>query len=99
MAATLVAEILDYWAEHHNFEGANEPSRILFICYELLRAVDDSRAEAILHAVYRQIKEQADNIAEENRRRSFLENVQWNRSIVSLIAESARHGADGLGLA
>jgi tetratricopeptide (TPR) repeat protein len=67
----------------HALEGTDEPLRIYLSCYRVLRANRDPRARALLRTAYDLLQERAANIDDEQRRRSFLENVQPHREIVS----------------
>jgi hypothetical protein len=50
----------------------------------VLGAAGDPRAREVLEIAYLQLQERAAKIEEEALRRSFLENVPWNREIVKL---------------
>ncbi len=61
--------------------GAVEPLRILFTCYNSLKALADDRAREILERAYRLLQEQAARIADEPLRHSFLHNVPAHQAI------------------
>jgi tetratricopeptide (TPR) repeat protein len=78
-----VEEILSYLEAHPTLDGAYEPLRIYLTCHQILRAVEDPRAEEILDAAYRLLQERATKIDDEDLRRSYLENVAAHREIVA----------------
>jgi tetratricopeptide (TPR) repeat protein len=57
------------------------------VCYRVLRASEDPRADEVLEQAYGMLQKRAAQIEEEALRRSYLENVAVNREIV---AEHAR---------
>jgi hypothetical protein len=59
----------------------NEPLACALICYQVLRATGDPRAEPVLEIAWQQLQAQAATIDDETLRRSFLENVKVNRLI------------------
>lgn len=65
-------------------EGTDQPLRVYLSCFLVLRAANDSRAEKILETAYGMLKTRADGISDPSARRAFLENVTYNREILSL---------------
>ncbi|MBN1889682.1 MAG: tetratricopeptide repeat protein [Thermoflexales bacterium] len=59
-----------------------EPFRIYLSCYRALRANRSPQAQAILETAFKLLQERAEAIDDEERRRSFLENVTAHRQIV-----------------
>ncbi len=53
------------------------------VCYRVLRANGDPRADGILEQAYRMLQERAGKIEEETLRRSYLENVAAHREIAT----------------
>jgi hypothetical protein len=53
----------------------------------VLDAAGDSRAREVLEKGYAELQERANKITDEALRRSFLENVPWNRNLVKLWEE------------
>jgi hypothetical protein len=88
-----VGEILAYIEAHPALEGTLEPLRIYLTCTEVLRAVDDPRAEEVREAAYRLLQERAATIEDEGLRRSYLENVPYHREIVTLWEKQDRLSA------
>jgi tetratricopeptide (TPR) repeat protein len=64
------------------FTGAWELQRIYLTCYQVLKAAGDSRAEAILRRGYERLQASAATIKDDDRRRSFFENVSANRELL-----------------
>ena len=56
-------------------------------CYNVLLAVQDTRAREILSFAYRLLQERANKIDDKTLRRSYLENVAANREIATLWEE------------
>lgn len=76
-----VEEILSYLQEHR-LEGVEEPFRVYLTCLELLWATDDARGGALLDRAYRQLQDRAAKIADEDKRRTFLQEMPAHREIV-----------------
>jgi hypothetical protein len=53
----------------------------------VLDAAGDPRAREVLEKGYAELQERAEKITDEALRRSFLENVPWNRELVKLWEE------------
>jgi len=87
-----IEEILQY-LESNTLEGTDEPGRIYWTCYRVLRANQDPRARDLLETVHRLIQEKAAKISDEKKRRAFLENVATHREIVREFARPA--GGEG----
>jgi predicted ATPase/class 3 adenylate cyclase len=79
-----VEEILKHFADGGSLTGTWEPLRIRLVCYQVLAAVDDPRAEAVLNEAFDDLQERAARIMDANDRRSYLENVPWHREIVAV---------------
>ncbi len=61
--------------------GAEEPYQVYWICYEILRANADPRADSILAQARERLLDQASHIPEPELRRAFLENIPAHRRI------------------
>jgi hypothetical protein len=77
-----VREILDYLDAGSTLDGADEPFRIYWTCYQTLRANDDPRARAVLATTYQLLQARADQLSDDASRRSFLEQVPHHREIL-----------------
>jgi predicted ATPase/DNA-binding SARP family transcriptional activator/Tfp pilus assembly protein PilF len=80
-AQSQAEEILTY-LESNTLEGI-DPHQVYLICYQVLKANDDPRAQRVLSEGYRLLQEQAAKISDEETRRAFLENVAAHREIVA----------------
>jgi len=83
-AQTQVARIHEYLDAGNTLDGTEAPLRILLTCYQVFYACQDPRAQEILVAAHNQLQEQVAKLTNETARRSFLENVPWNREILRL---------------
>jgi predicted ATPase len=61
-----------------------KPSWIYLICYHVLEAADEPRATEVLVTAHRLLMNNAARTPDDRLRRSYLENVPWNREIVRL---------------
>jgi len=80
-ALRCIDEILGF-LESHTLEGTEEPIRVYLTCYQALTANQDPRAEELLNTAHRLLQERAAKIGDEEKRRSYLENVPAHREIV-----------------
>jgi predicted ATPase len=87
-AQALVEEILAH-LESHTLEGTEEPIRVYLTCYRVLTANQDPRARGVLNRAYNLLQERAAKIGDEEKRRSYLENVPAHREILQEFAETA----------
>ena len=69
-----------------------EPFRAYLVCYRVLQANGDPRAEEMLSTAHRILQEQAAKIADEELRHWFVENMVSRREIVEAWSERAREG-------
>ena len=67
--------------EQGNLDTAEEILKIRLICYEVLSAHDDPRAEQILEQAYTLLREKADEINDDDLREKFLNNIRVHRAI------------------
>ncbi|MFX1412052.1 MAG: tetratricopeptide repeat protein, partial [Promethearchaeota archaeon] len=67
----------------HALAGFGEPFQVPLTCYRVLHANRDPRAWDVLDTAYRLVQERAAGIEDEELRRSFLENVQVHRQIIT----------------
>lgn len=82
-ALNLIEGVLDY-LKGHELLGTDEPSRVYLICSEVLRASGDPRLKDILAAGYRFLQARAASIEDEGIRRTYLEQIPWNRQLLEL---------------
>lgn len=70
----------------NNLDGVNFPLHIYLICYDVLAALNDPRAEDVLTGAYDQLKKWANAIKDDALRESYL-SINHHRKIVELSAE------------
>lgn len=63
--------------------AADEPGHVYLVCYKALQATNDPRAKHVLQQGYEMVQELATKISDEGLRRSFLENVPYNRDLIA----------------
>jgi tetratricopeptide (TPR) repeat protein len=82
-ARALVDKVLAYLQDSSQ-AGPGDPTWLYLSCYRVLHAGGDPRAAELLAAAQRLLLEKATTIADEDLRRSFLENVPAHREVVRL---------------
>jgi hypothetical protein len=85
-ALAYIEQILSY-LDGSTLYGTAEPLRIYLTCYQVLDAVGDPRARAILTTAYQLLQEQTAKISDRDLRDSFLKNVPAHREILSEVAK------------
>ncbi|HBY97698.1 MAG: hypothetical protein M5U01_16785 [Ardenticatenaceae bacterium] len=84
LAEAQAEELAAYLLEHDVLEGPEEPLRVYWTTYQVLKvAHQDDRAPQILARAHTLLQERAARIRDETVRRSFLENVAAHREIAS----------------
>jgi tetratricopeptide (TPR) repeat protein len=78
-------EIAAYLEAGGTVDGADEPLRIHLSCWQALAAHGDPRGAGILATAHRLLQERAAQLADENSRRSFLEQVPYHREVVEAV--------------
>lgn len=78
-----IAPILESLRADDALEGAEEPYRVYWLCYQVLHANTDPRATAILARAREQLLDRAAHIPDSELRRSFLENILTHRRIMA----------------
>ena len=81
-AQAAVEEILRLMETTDLVEGADEPFLVHWICYQVLRANEDPRADEFLRASHKLLQQVAASVEDEDLRRSYLEKVAAHRQIV-----------------
>ncbi len=82
-ARHLVDEIVAYLADR-DLDGALEPFRVYLVCYRVLIADQDNRANPLLQMAYEQLQHQANKLDDAVMRDSFLHGMSDHREIVLL---------------
>ena len=63
--------------------GTSNPLQIYWVCYQVLQAAHDPRAESILHRAYQRLEALAAQMDDIDMRRSFLENVKTHQAVAA----------------
>jgi hypothetical protein len=84
-----VEAILARQASGIELDGTEEPLRVSLICYQVLSAHADERAEGVLSMAITALNERATRISDIQRRHNFLQRVPFHRD---LLLASRRHG-------
>jgi tetratricopeptide (TPR) repeat protein len=63
------------------------PTESYLVCFQVLQEAGDPRTKQVLEIAYAELQERAEKITDEALRRSYLENVPWNRELVKLWEE------------
>ncbi|HEY5323207.1 MAG TPA: hypothetical protein VIK58_10305, partial [Caldimonas sp.] len=90
-AMRALEEVLAHLAAGGMLDGTESRQRIRLTCYEVLSAVGDPRAEALLDTAYAMLQKQAGALADAALRENFLHNVPEHRGIAA--AWAARQAA------
>ncbi len=81
VASQFVNEIWEAFEAGISLDGAEEPLRVYYDCFNILQASQDDRAEQFLKLGYKALLESTAGILDENTRRMVVENVPWRRAI------------------
>jgi predicted ATPase len=90
-ARETIEEILAHLATG-TLEGAEEPMLVYLICYQVLRANDDPRAQTLLTRARRELLAQAGHIPDEATRHAILEHVPAHRELLAAWAAQPHNG-------
>jgi tetratricopeptide (TPR) repeat protein len=69
------------WAEHDFWRGYNTNAAML-TCYRAFRQLSDPRAQGLLEHAYQAVETFSVTITDPQLRRSYRENLSWNREIL-----------------
>lgn len=83
-ALARVETILSHLSNGGTFEGAEEPLRIYLTCYQILSAIQDTRAVEIIRNGYNFLNSSLTKIEDENTRRMLVDNVPWRRAVYEI---------------
>ena len=78
--------ILKRQADGASLAVTDEPLRVGLVCHQVLAAVGDARADAVLAATHAELQARAAKISDPARRHGFLDNVPWHRELTRLWA-------------
>ena len=91
-AENQVQLILAQLEQDGTLEGTDQPLRVYLGCHLVLSALGDPRARRILNTAHDMLRTRANGIPDPLARRQFLENIAYNRDILSLWEQL--HGND-----
>ncbi|HEX8992914.1 MAG TPA: tetratricopeptide repeat protein [Anaerolineales bacterium] len=83
-AHSQVGTILVQLEEDGTLEGTDQPLRVYLSCYLVLSEMKDPRANAILNTAHDMLRTRANAIPDPSARKAYLENISYNREILSL---------------
>ena len=92
-AMRALEEVLAHLAEGGVLDGTESRQRIRLTCYEVLSAVGDPRAAAMLDTAHAMLQKQAEALADAALRENFLHNVPEHREIAAAWAARAAMAA------
>ena len=73
-----------------DFDKTSDPLRIYLACYHVLNETGDMRADDVLNEGWQYLQTSAEQIGDQEMKRSFLENIPSHREIAQLRRSSAR---------
>jgi tetratricopeptide (TPR) repeat protein len=82
-------KVLEFLQENPTLGGAAYPFRVYLICYQVLSASEDGRANEILFRAHEMLQERAAKVSDPAMRRSFLENVPDHRALLAAYSRSS----------
>ena len=77
-------KIMKFIEDGSTLDGVEEPLRVYFACYKLLKRVQDPRSKRILHAAINLLETQVSKISDDDARKRYIENIPWRRAIWEL---------------
>jgi class 3 adenylate cyclase/tetratricopeptide (TPR) repeat protein len=77
-------QILAQLEQDGTLEGTDQPLRVYLNCYLVLSGTEDSRAMRILNTAHDMLKTRANGISDPSARKLFLENITYNKEILTL---------------
>ncbi len=83
-ALDYIDPILSYLEGDKGIGPNRSPTECYLVCVHVLQAADDPRAWEVLETAYADMQDIANKIKDDDIRRSFLENVPWNRELVKM---------------
>jgi predicted ATPase len=86
-ALVFIEAILAYLEGGKGLGYGRGPTESYLVCAQVLGAAGDPRAREVLERGHTELQERAEKITDEALRRSFLENVPYNRELVKLWEE------------
>jgi len=75
-------KIREYILRDENLSGTWESLKIYWICYQILKAVGDSRKNDFLKDAVENLQKRAKKITDKDAQKRYLNNVPWHREIL-----------------
>ncbi len=77
-----IEDILQFLDGGGTLDGTEEPLRVLLTCFQVLEALQNSKAESILEKAHTLLMERANQILDSNLRQKFLENIPYHQEVI-----------------
>jgi len=74
-------KILTYLESGSTLDGTDEPLRIYYACYLLLKKKQDPRSKQLLQIAMQLLETQVSKFADEHSRKRYVENIPWRRAL------------------
>ncbi len=81
---THITPIIEHLKQGETLDGTSRPLYVMLLTYKVLCSLDDPYAATVLASAYGRLVAWADQIIDDKRRSSFLDNVPFNREIALL---------------
>jgi tetratricopeptide (TPR) repeat protein len=81
LAQMELEQVIGYMDLDQTFQGAEEPSRVLWTAYQALEEMKDPRAATVLQNAIQLLNTQVSKLRSEDARRMYVEDVPWRRAI------------------
>jgi class 3 adenylate cyclase/tetratricopeptide (TPR) repeat protein len=81
LALVETEKILAYLYSGESLDGTEEPLRVYYACYLVLKENQDPRSLAVLQSAGELLETQVSKLRDEKSRRMFIENVPWRLAI------------------
>jgi ATP/maltotriose-dependent transcriptional regulator MalT len=89
-ASQATERIMTHLDNGGNLNGADEPLRVYYVCYQLLQKKEDPRSTRVLQAAIQMLEAQLSKFKDEHLRQMYVENVPWRHAIQSAAQQLAR---------
>ena len=76
-------KIREYISRDEDLSGTWEPLKIYWICYQILKAANDSRKNDFLKDAVENLQKRAEKITDRTAQKRYLDHVTWHREILA----------------
>jgi hypothetical protein len=73
--------ILNFLESGAALDGTDEPLRVYYACYLLLKKKGDPRSKQVLQTALKLLEERVSKFSDETTRRQYIENIPWRRAL------------------